>query len=123
MEGRDDTASCSRYDRMVATICGARTASSSQPRSGTGLVVTVGRGHVAFAAASGRCRGPSSGHPHRRLGLDGLGRPPVLGSQPSVTEMQIQLGRGDRAMPSLRLERLDGDARLCRRVKQVWRSS
>ena len=52
----------------------------------------------------------SSGHPHRRLGFDDLGRSPVLLGQPSVAEVQVELRRGDRTMPGLCLERFDGHA-------------
>src|SRR6266550_9379179 len=64
------------------------------------------------AAPTPLLRPRSSDHPHRRLGLDDLSGAPVLLGQPSVTEVQVELGRGDGAVPGLGPERLDGHAGL-----------
>ena len=73
---------------MVATICEARAASSSQ-LSGELDAASMRSALMPddAAAPTALLRPRSSGHPHRRLGLDDLSGAPVFLGQPPVTEV------------------------------------
>ena len=97
---------------------------SSQLRSGTGRRRQRAARPVAVDVAA---RG--GGRAHRGIPTDAwasmasAARRYSSASQ-SSTEMQIQLGGGDRAVTGLGLQRLDATCRASRsRVRQVWRSS
>ena len=74
-------------------------------------------GHLGRPASADGARDAAAasafiGPPPQRLGLDGLGGAAVLVGQPVRPEVQIDPGRGDRAVSGLGLKGLEGHARL-----------